>query len=165
VRTRLLCLFLVFAGPAAAEDTLLARFVGDWVGNGSYRQNAAAEPERVYCKVANTLIDGGNTLQQKGRCAVASNTGAVDGTIEALGGNRYGGALDSLASVGPATISGVGAGNQIVIDADYIDTRTNAPTRSKTTLTAQDNGYTMVSEQTSADGSDFVSTEIVFTPQ
>jgi hypothetical protein len=157
---------LLLGAPAMADDALLARLAGDWVGNGTFRMSADAEAERIYCKIANTLIDDGNTLQQKGRCAVASNTGAIDGTIEALGGNRYGGSLDSLASVGPATISGQGGSDRLVIEADYIDSRGNEPVKSRTTLTVRADGYSLVSEQTDpADGSSYISTEIVFTAQ
>lgn len=154
------------AAPAAAEDALLGQLVGNWIGNGTFHQSADAEAERVYCKIANTLADDGNTLRQKGRCAVASNSGAIEGTIEAIGSGLYGGSLSSLASVGAATISGEGHGDTLVFEADYIDSRSNQPTRTTTTLTVGDSAYTLVSEQTDPDdGSRFVATEIIFKPQ
>jgi hypothetical protein len=154
------------AVPAAAEDALLGRLAGDWVGNGTFHQSADADAERVYCKIANTLVGDGNVLQQRGRCAVASNSGAIEGTIEAVGAGRYGGSLSSLASVGAATISGEGSGDTLVFEADYIDSRTKRPTRTTTTLAVGDGTYTLVSEQIDPDdGTRFVSTEIVFKPQ
>ena len=88
------------AAPSAqaAEDALLARLVGDWIGRGSMRTSPAAVPERVYCKMVNRLSADGRSLQQRGRCSLASNSGAVDGVIAAMGSNRYSGTLASLAS-------------------------------------------------------------------
>ena len=52
------------------------------------RMSPASAPERIYCKVANRLVDGGSALEQKGRCAVASTSGSLKGKSAARGEGR-----------------------------------------------------------------------------
>jgi hypothetical protein len=147
---------------AAADDTLLARFVGDWTGRGTAKLAESADPERIFCRLSNTLIDDGKTLQQRGRCGVANNTGIVDGTIEALGNGRYAGTLRSLASRGAATVTGVASGGKLVLTAEFIDARTGDPAVSTTVLTPGNDGYRMSSTRTAPDGGDYAESDIVF---
>ena len=74
---------IAFTLPALAADPLLSRLAGTWTGRGSYQQSASAKQERIFCKITNTLVENGNALQQRGRCSVASSSGAVDGLITA----------------------------------------------------------------------------------
>jgi hypothetical protein len=94
------------------------------------RTTPDADPERVYCKIANTLTGDGATLQQKGRCSLASNSGPIDGSISALGSNLYRGSLNSLASKGPTTVAGSATGNRLELNAEFVDAFDGEPSRS-----------------------------------
>src|SRR5690606_37878125 len=105
----------------AAGDAVLAQFAGEWVGKGKYWSSPGAKPELVYCKVTNTLTADGSGLEQKGRCAVATNSGPVKGLISASGGGGYQGSLESMSTAGPAKLKGVGAVDRIDFRAEFID--------------------------------------------
>ena len=117
-----LLLIAVGVVPAlAAQDKLLSRLEGNWIGQGTVQNGPSAEPERIYCKIANTLVSGGSALKQKGRCAVASNSGKVSGRITATGQGRYEGSLDSPQTKGPAKLSGQAKNDMIVMSAQFVD--------------------------------------------
>ena len=137
-----------FALPAAAaDDPILARLVGDWTGRGTWRQSADAQPERIFCKISNTLVQNGAALQQRGRCSVASSSGSVDGIISANGGGRYSGTLNSLASQGAASLSGTGSGSRLVLDTTYVDARSHEPAKSVTTMQLSGSGYRLTTQR------------------
>ena len=150
----------------AADDPLLARMAGDWIGRGTFKSSPSAEPEMVYCKITNTLADGGATLQQKGRCAVATNSGRVSGTIEAKGAGVYQGSLESLSTKGPATIAGKAADNQIAFSADFVDSKTNKPGKATIQVVIADGKYRLVSNTLNTKTkTEFVASDILFTQQ
>jgi hypothetical protein len=153
------------AGPAAAaEDAFLSRLVGEWTGRGAMRTSPQAEPERVFCKINNSLTAEGNTLQQKGRCSLASNSGAIDGTIAAMGSNLYGGTLNSLASRGPTTIAGSTSGNRLELNAEFVDSFDGRPARAVIVIDLVSGGYRLTSTRIDpSDGSAWTASEIVFT--
>ena len=152
------------SAAAAADDALLARLVGGWTGRGTMKTSAEAAPERVYCKITNTLSDGGSTLQQKGRCSLASTSGGVDGTITALGSGLYGGTLDSLASKGPATLAGLGNAARLDLNAAFIDSLTGQPAKSITTIELLPaGGYRLSGTRVNPkNGASYTSSDIVF---
>ena len=155
-------LFTLAPSPApAAGDPILSQLAGNWVGRGTVRQSANAKPEQVYCKIANKLVNGGAALEQKGRCAIATNSGAIKGTIQANGGS-YSGTLDTFNTKGPAKIAGTAAANTINFNADFVDRRTNKPTRALIKLVVADGKYRLVSN---AANDAFVASDITFTPQ
>ena len=168
MKTIALGLILTLAGATAApaaDDAFLSRLVGDWTGRGSMRTSADAEPERVYCKVRNALADGGQALEQSGRCSLASNTGAIDGTIAAMGSGLYGGTLESLASRGPAQIAGSLSGDRLELNADFIDTLGGEQARSIIVIDLVGDGYRLTSTRIDDDtGARYTASEIVFTP-
>ncbi len=149
---------------AAADDPLLAQFVGEWIGNGQIRLAREAEPERIFCRITNTLVEDGTALEQKGRCGIATNTGKVDGLIAAIGQDRYQGTLESLASRGPASLTGIGDNGKLVLTSEFIDSQTGKPAMSTTTLTVRERGgYTLTSERIDPDdGATYAESTIVF---
>jgi hypothetical protein len=149
----------------ASEDPFLSKLVGTWIGRGTVLQKMDAKPERVYCKITNTLSDDGNTLVQKGRCSLASNSGRVDGTIVALGGDAYGGELSSLVSRGPAALKGTLAGARLVLTVNYDDKLSGDPVEATNTLAVNGKGYTLTSTRNDVNGKPFTSSEIVFTAE
>ncbi len=150
----------------AAEDPLLAKMAGNWIGRGKFKQSPSAEPELVYCKVSNTLVQGGAALKQSGRCAVASNSGRVSGTIELKGAGVYQGSLQSLSTKGPATITGTASNNQLALNAQFIDNRTNKPGKATIQAVIGDGKYRMVSKTVDAKtNQEFVASDITFTKQ
>jgi hypothetical protein len=159
------CLFAVasFSLPAIAQDALLSRLVGEWTGRGTMKLSATSEPERVFCKVSNSLSDSGNTLRQSGRCSLASNSGPISGSIASVGSNLYSGSLDSLASKGPASLAGSGLPNRIELNADYTDARDGSQARALITLQLTGAGYTLSSTRINSDGSRYVASDIRFT--
>ena len=135
--------FLVAVGVGtalAAEDPLLSRLQGEWIGQGMVRMGPAAEPERIYCKIANKLVDGGLALEQKGRCAVATNSGRLRGKIAAKGEGRYEGSLDSPQTDGPAVLSGHAEADKIVLSAQFVDRFSKRPSLSIISLIVGDGG-------------------------
>jgi hypothetical protein len=153
------------AGAAsAAEDAFLSRLVGEWIGRGTMRTSPQAEPERVYCRIANTLSSDGRTLQQKGRCSLASNSGPIDGTIAALGSNLYGGSLNSLASRGPTTIAGSANGSRLELSADFVDSFDGKPARATIVIhLVSGGGYRLTSTRVHPEtGEPYTASEIVF---
>jgi hypothetical protein len=164
MRGMIALLIWLFATTAmAGDDPLLARFVGEWTGKGKVRLSDGAEPERIFCRITNTLVNDGTAMEQKGRCAVASLTGAISGLITATGGNSYEGTLDSLASRGAATVTGVSRGGALVLTAEFIDAQTGAPAISTTVLTPRkEGGYHMTSARARPDSSSYNESEIVF---
>ena len=156
-------LLLALAGTsfAAADDALLSRLVGEWTGRGTMKLRPDAAPERVFCKIANTL--SGNALQQRGRCSLASNSGPIDGEITAEGSGRYAGSLASLASKGPATLTGTGTANRLDMNAKFIDAITREPATSTTTIELLSNGYRLSTVRADPKtGANYKSSEIVF---
>lgn len=135
------------ATPAFAEDPLLSRLAGSWVGQGTVRMGPSAEPERIYCKVANRLVDGGSALEQSGRCAVATNSGRLRGKIASLGQGRYEGSLDSPQTKGPAVLAGRAEADRIFLSADFVDRFSRQPAHSFISLHVGDGGaYRLVTD-------------------
>ena len=151
-------------GPArAADDPILTKLVGDWIGRGKARTTPTAAEELVYCKIANRLVDGGRALEQKGRCAVATNSGTVKGKIIAAGNGRYEGTLESFSTNGVATLAGSGKTDTIVLTASFTDRATKKPNQSKITLVTGSGKYRLVSETLDANGNTGVRTgDILF---
>jgi hypothetical protein len=147
---------------AAAADAILAQLAGNWIGRGTMKQSANAEAELIYCKIANKLINDGLALEQKGRCAVATNSGAIKGMIEASGGGTYRGTLDTFNTRGPAKISGKAASNVINFSAEFVDRKTNKPTQATIRLVVADGKYRLVSNGAN---DSFVASDITFTRQ
>jgi hypothetical protein len=145
----------------AAGDAILSQLAGNWIGRGTVKQSANAAAEQVYCKVANKLVNNGATLEQRGRCAIATNSGQIKGTIQAKGGS-YSGTLDTFNTKGPATISGRAASNTISFSAEFVDRKTNRPTRATIKLVVADGKYRLVSNGAN---DSFVASDITFTPQ
>ena len=163
--TGLLILFGLAATPvAAADDPLLAQFVGEWIGNGQIRLAPDAELERIFCRITNTLVEDGTALEQKGRCGIATNTGKVDGLITAIGQNRYQGTLESLASRGAASLTGVGENGKLVLTSEFVDSQTGESAVSTTTLTVRKGGgYQLTSERIDPDdGASYAESIIIF---
>ncbi len=48
----------------ADDDALLTKLVGEWTGRGTIKLRPDSAPERVFCKVTNTWLDDGKTLDQ-----------------------------------------------------------------------------------------------------
>lgn len=149
----------------AAEDPFLSRLVGEWTGRGTLQTGPTAEPERVYCKIANSLAADGSTLQQRGRCSLASNSGPIDGNISAMGANLYSGSLNSLASKGPATVTGSATGSRMELSSEYIDTFDGKPARSTIVIDLiAGGGYRLISTRLDPAGA-WKASEIVFSAQ
>jgi hypothetical protein len=160
-------LLAVGALPAlAAEDPLLSRLQGEWIGQGTVRMGPTAEPERIYCKIANKLVDGGAALEQSGRCAVATNSGRLKGKIAAKGQGRYEGSLDSPQTAGPAVLAGHAEADKIVLSAQFVDRFSKRPSLSIISLIVGDGGaYRLVSDTLNPDsGRHFQTSDILFKP-
>ncbi|HET7715670.1 MAG TPA: hypothetical protein VFK86_08590 [Bauldia sp.] len=146
----------------AAGDAILAQLAGNWIGRGTMKQSANADAELVYCKIANKLINNGSALEQRGRCAVATNSGQIKGMIEAAGSGSYRGTLDTFNTRGPAKISGRAASNTINFSAEFVDRKTNKPTKATIRLVVANGKYRLVSNGAN---DSFVASDITFTPQ
>ncbi len=148
---------------ALADDALLTKLVGEWTGRGTVQLKPGIQPERVYCKVTNTLLEDGVTLDQKGRCSLTSSTGRIDGEIKAGAGNKYSGTLASLASRGPATLEGTGNASRLDLDASFVDTFTGQPDTSVTTIEVLPGGYRLSTvRKAPKTGASYTSSAITF---
>ena len=154
---------------SAAQDPFLAKLVGTWIGRGAMVQSADAKAERLYCKVTNTLSEDGTTLNQAGRCSLASASGPIDGHIKAGADNTYSGTLASIGSRGPATLAGGLADNAdkkkvLRLNTEYIDKLSGAPVKAVNTLELlPDGGYSLTATRTNpADGKEYTSSKVVF---
>jgi hypothetical protein len=157
-------LLLIATLPAAAGDALLARLAGDWIGRGTMKLRPDAAPERVYCKITNTLSADGMTLLQKGRCSLASNSGRVDGSLTVDAGGNVSGSLNSLASKGPASLSGRRSSSRLELTATFVDALTGEPSQSANVMETGADGYRLTTTRTDPkDGSAYTSSEIAFT--
>jgi hypothetical protein len=131
----------------AADDPLLSRLQGEWIGQGTVQKSPTSEPERIYCKIANELVDGGRALEQKGRCAMATNSGRLRGKIAAKGNGRYEGSLDSPQTAGPAVLAGRAENDKIVLSARFVDRFSKRPSKSIISLFVGDgSAYRIVSD-------------------
>jgi hypothetical protein len=158
-------LIALMPATALADDALLAKMAGQWTGRGTLKLKPEAEAERVYCKIANTLSDDGKVLSQKGRCSLASSSGRVDGEITALGGGKYSGSLASLASRGPATLTGSGSGARLTFEASFVDTLTGNAETSANTLDVLAGGYRITTTRKDPKtGTEYTYSTITFTP-
>lgn len=121
----------------------------------------------VYCKVTNRLVEDGAVLQQKGRCAVASNSGAIKGLISARGDGRYEGSLDSMSTSGPATLAGNGGDGKIEFNAEFISRQTKRPSQANISLVLSGDGkYRLTSNALAADDrTRFIASDILFARQ
>jgi hypothetical protein len=146
----------------AAGDPILSQLAGNWIGRGMVKQSANGAAEQVYCKIANKLVNNGTAIEQKGRCAIATNSGAITGKISASAGGSYSGTLDTFNTKGPAKIAGKAASNTINFSAEFVDRKTNRPTKATIKLVVADGKYRLVSN---AANDAFVASDITFTPQ
>ena len=150
----------------AAADPLLADMEGDWIGRGTFVTSDTAAPELVYCRITNRLTEGDARLEQRGRCAVASNSSAVTGHLTANGGGRYSGALHSISSSGPANVSGTGSAGRLELTADFVDRRSRERGKAVISLVVTDGRYRLVSNPIGSNGAKhYPTTDIVFTKQ
>lgn len=158
---------VLLATPApAADDLLLAKLAGDWVGRGVYIQKPGAEPERVYCKVTGKLTNGGGALVQKGRCAVADNTARMELEIVAQGSGVYTGSGGGVgvASRGQATFTATGSADDMDIEAQLINTQSHETSEATITVEVSADGSYLVRAQMAdkETGATFTVSEIVF---
>ncbi len=105
------------ASAAHADDALLKRLVGDWIGRGTLQLKTSEAPERLYCKITNTLTADGTGLRQSGRCALPTNSLAIEIDLRALGAGRYSGSAGRRGRHAFATLSGTGSTNRLVLTA------------------------------------------------
>ena len=168
MKSALIGLLLTFATTPvfALDDPLLSRLEGNWFGQGMVRLKPTSSPERIFCKIANKLVDEGQVLVQKGRCAVANNFGSVKGKIAAVGDGRYEGSLKSPQSVGLATLAGQAVEDKIVLSAEFIDRLSRRTTLSIISLIVGDGDeYRFISNTLNAEsGSHFQTSDIIFKP-
>jgi hypothetical protein len=154
-----LAFLAIGAGSAlAADDALLARLAGEWIGNGTVKLNPKAAPEKIYCRIVGTLV-GGTTIEQKGRCSVASNSGALATIITAHGGGRYRGTMKAP-SLGTADLSGSASGGKLQLTATYLDGKTKEQRQANVTMNVADAAYRVITSGTGADS--YVASDITF---
>ncbi|HVY20891.1 MAG TPA: hypothetical protein VHA70_12565 [Bauldia sp.] len=165
MRAILAAMLAVTAQLAAhADDAVLAKLVGEWTGRGTMQLKPDAAPERVYCKITNTISPDGKTLDQKGRCSLASSSGRVDGEIVLSGDGKYTGTLASLASRGPAALTGTGSASRVVLDASFVDALTGNPDTSVNTIEVFADGYRLTTVRKNPQtGEAYTSSTIAFT--
>jgi hypothetical protein len=114
----LLAATLLAPTAQAAEDPLLKKLVGTWIGRGTFRWDSTSEPERLYCKLTATLTNDGAGMKQTGRCAIATDSRAVEIEIVAEGGGVYHGTAKGMGGGRSASVTAVVKDNQIVLTTE-----------------------------------------------
>ena len=150
---------LVLGTAQAADDPALKRLVGEWIGDGVFRWDSISDPERLYCKVTSTISADG-IFHETGRCAVANDSAAVRVDIQPLSAGKYAGSASTgLGLRKPATFTGTGKTNQIVLVA----TETNEPTPTVLTIDIGSGGFRIRAERTDPKtGKKFTATDATF---
>ena len=150
-------------GPCPArgdDDPLLSRLAGEWIGNGLVKLGPKAAAERIYCRIVATLVDG-NSIEQKGRCSIASNSRPLAGTIVAKGDHRYESVIDAP-NIRAAVFTGTGSGDNLTLSGDFVDTKTREQRKATVTMSLSDSGYRVTTDNSGEDGSSYVASDIIF---
>ncbi len=97
---------------------------------------------------------------------MATNSGRITGSIEASGSGAYKGSLQSLSTKGPVNFAGQASGNQIAMNADFVDKKTNKPGKATIQTVVGDGKYRTVSKTLDTKTkTEFIASDIVFTKQ
>jgi hypothetical protein len=121
-RLAMVTILVCAAGSAAAaDDGMLKRMVGDWIGQGMVRLKADEEPQRLYCKITGALAPDGRSLRESGRCALPELSVAIEAVVEAVGSGRYRGSGGRRGNPPAATFSGSAKSDRLVLIADTDD--------------------------------------------
>jgi hypothetical protein len=152
------------AAAHAADDPLLKRLVGEWEGLGTFRWDAGSDPERVYCKITAVFAADGS-LHQTGRCALATDSAAVNIDIRPEKAGSYSGVATGAAGLGivarkSTNFAGTGKGNQLVLIAQGDQA---GPTT--TTIDLLNRGFRIRAERIdAASGKKYVASDVTFGP-
>jgi hypothetical protein len=150
---------VIGAAHARADDPLLSRLEGEWIGNGEVRITPKAAPERVYCRIVATLVEG-TLIRQKGRCVVASNSRAVNATIAAKGDGQYEGTFDAP-DMRATVFTGSSEGDHLTLSGDYLDKKTNEERTATMTMEVAESAYRVTTDNAGANDS-YVASDIIF---
>ncbi len=157
-----IALACVATAASAGDDPFLKRLEGDWVGRGMVRASATATPERLFCRLANALIDDGSGLNQTGRCALPDKSAPVHVELRAVGPGRYVGTADGIAGRPPAALAGTANARGMVLTA-------TVPSGDSATVTTSDfsgSSFHLVAERVDPDtGATYTLGDVVFTRQ
>src|SRR5665213_2986756 len=105
----------------AADDPMLAKLAGSWVGNGLFRWDSVTDPERVYCEINGSLMPDG-TLHESGRCALTTDSAALTFDIRSGGNGTYSGSANAGLGLRKATpFTGTGKANHMVLSVPASD--------------------------------------------
>lgn len=158
----LLGALVLSAGAAQAADPALERMQGEWIGRGMVRLGPERTPERIYCRVVNTLQPDGGTLIQEGRCAVGNDTARISGRIDASGGG-YRGTMRTPEMESVAEIQGSGGPSGLDLLASYVDARSKETVRSSIQIRLADAAYTFRASATRGQAPAYQASDITFT--
>ena len=149
------------SGAFAADDPALKKLVGEWIGQGMFRWDSISDPERLYCRISSTISADG-VFRETGRCAVANDSAAVRVEIQAVAAGKYAGSASTgLGLRKPATFTGTGKGNQLVLVA----TETGEPVPTVLTIDIISGGFRIRAERTDPKtGRKFTATDATFAP-
>jgi hypothetical protein len=113
-------LFLA-TGTDAADDVLLKRFVGEWVGTGSFRYDSASGADPLWCRITGT-VDGDGALIESGRCSLPDQAASFRAEIRPAGSGKYNGTASGVLGLAKApAFTGTGKTNQLVFVAPTDD--------------------------------------------
>jgi hypothetical protein len=104
---------LCIAGPAHASDAaFLKSFAGSWVGKGTVKVDADAQPIKITCKFASDATE--SSLSLDGKCTGYVVFSRAIGADVKTNGKTYTGTYTG-SSTGPAGLSGNRSGNALVL--------------------------------------------------
>lgn len=135
---------------------------GEWIGRGTAKLGPDRNPERIYCRVVNTLEAGGASLLQEGRCAVGNDTARISGRIDAAGGG-YRGTLRTPEMESTAVVQGAGGASGLDLLASYVDAQSGEAVQSSIQIRLSDAAYTFRASATRGNSPAYEASNITFT--
>ena len=135
--------FLIASSAVANADpaSFLKSLEGNWSGDGLYRFEGRRTDERVSCRVTNTYDESAQRLNLAGSCATAQLKNSIQGYLSGEGGKVSGALLGTLDGSRMTKSTGSVKGNQLVVQASFVDNATGTLYRSQQVVRRTQQGY------------------------
>ena len=135
--------FLIAMPAFAVADagSFLKSLEGEWRGSGLYRFEGRKDHERLNCRVTNIYDNSVQQLSMKGDCATAQFKNSIQGLIKKNGNNITGAMMGTLDGSRMTKSTGSFKGNQLVVQANFVDNATGTLYRSQQIIRRTGKGF------------------------
>ncbi|MGI9399649.1 MAG: hypothetical protein ACR2O0_00210 [Rhizobiaceae bacterium] len=141
--TTILALSVISVPSLAIADagSFLKSLEGEWRGRGLYRFEGRNTDERLNCRVTNTYNEAAERLSLKGDCATAQFKNSIQGQLAKDGNNVSGAMMGTLDGSRMTKSMGSIKGNQLVVQAYFVDNATGTLYRSQQIIRKTGKGF------------------------